>query len=129
MQGTSGLVKRSYERELGAQTHATFQRDGLAGHELEVRRCELNAGATDLGLDVTIVAHRRHVDVRFERIGVSLSKVFELCSPSERADNIHIDVICAPFTGCDAREATNAFFCSSVGALSNIAEELSLIHI
>lgn len=63
------------------------------------------------------------MDVRFERIGVSFGEVLELRGPSKWADNVHIDVIGAPFIGCDAREAANAFFCSGVGALSNIAEE------
>ena len=123
MQGISGSVRRSCQRELGAQAHAALQCYGLTGHELEVGRCELNAWATDLGLNIAVVAHRRHVNVRLERIGVSFSEILELCSPGERADNVHIDVIGTPFISCNARKTTNSFFCGSIGALSNVAEE------
>ena len=57
---------------LQPQSHAAFQRDGLAAHELEVGARKLHHHTADLGLHVAVVAHGRHFDVGLEGLRVSL---------------------------------------------------------
>lgn len=47
-------------------------------HVLEIGPTELDHDTTNLGLDIAIVARRRHVDVSLEGVGVRSLKILEL---------------------------------------------------
>ena len=104
-------------------THAALQREGLAGHELEVRHGQLDAHAANLQFGVAVVAHGRHFDVGLEGLRVSLLELLQLGGPGQRADNVDVDVIRAPLGGGHAGQAADALLGGSVGALAVVAEQ------
>ena len=76
--------------------HAALKSDGLTVHVLEVGPTELDHDTADLGLDIAIVARRRHVDVGFKGIGVRGLEILELGGPGKRAHDIGVHAILAP---------------------------------
>ena len=108
---------------LRPQSHAAFQRDGLAAHELEVGAGKLHHDATDLGLHIAVVAHGGHVHVGREGVGISFLEVLQSGRPGQRAHHVHVDAIGAPLGGGHARESADALLGGGVGALAEVAEE------
>ena len=110
-------------RSLRTLPHAAFKCQGFTGHELEVRAGKLDANPSDFSFCISVVTHWRHLHIRLERIRVGLLKLFQLSGPCQRTDDVDIDTVLAPFGGSDTGQAADAFFGSSVGALSEIAEQ------
>ena len=74
-------------------------------------------------LGVAVVAHRGHLDIRLERLGICLLEVLQLRRPCQRADDVDVDTVLAPFGGGNAGQAANAFFCRGIRALPVVAEQ------
>ena len=66
---------------------------------------------------------RRHLDILFECVRIGILEVFQLCSPCQRANDVDIDVISAPFGSGNTCQTTNALFGCGVGTLSEVAEQ------
>ena len=118
-------VRRREQRceRLGTLTHAAFEGDGFAGHELEVRGSQLDAHMANFHLGIAVVTHRGHLDIRLERLGICLLEVLQLRRPCQRADDVDVDAVLAPFGGGNAGQAANAFLCRGIRALPIVAEQ------
>lgn len=55
--GGGSLCKEADDVVLRSLAHAAFQRQGLAGHILEIRHGQLDADTANLRLSVAVVAH------------------------------------------------------------------------
>ena len=87
------IEKKEEKRKVTGADPCRLQREGLAGHELEVRHGQLDAHAADLQFGVAVVAHGRHFDVGLEGLRVSLLELLQLGGPGQWADNVDVDVI------------------------------------
>ena len=121
--GGGSLCKEADDVVLRSLAHAAFQRQGLAGHILEIRHGQLDADTADLRLSVAVVAHGGHLDVGLESVGVGVPELLELGRPCQRADNVDVDAVLAPFGGGNAGQAANAFFCRGIRALPIVAKQ------
>ena len=79
--GGGSLCKEADDVVLRSLAHAAFQRQGLAGHILEIRHGQLDADTADLRLSVAVVAHGRHLDVGLESVRVGVPELLELGRP------------------------------------------------
>ena len=103
---------------LGTQTHAALQRQCLAAHILEIGGSQRNASATNLLFGVAVVTHRRHLDVRLERLGICLLELLQLCRPSQGADNVDVDTVLPPLGGRYAGQTTDTLLGSCISTLA-----------
>ena len=74
-------------------------------------------------LGIAVVTHRGHLDIRLERLGICLLEVLQLRRPCQRADNVDVDAVLAPFGGGNAGQAANAFLCRGIRALPVVAKQ------
>ena len=95
-------ASRLFCEKLRTKSHAALQRQGLAGHILEVGHSQLDADTADLRLSVAVVAHGGHLDVGLESVGVGVPELLELGRPCQRADHVDVDAVFAPLGGGDA---------------------------
>ncbi len=63
------------------------------------------------------------MNVGLEGLGILLLELVELSSPSQRTNDVDVDVVLAPLGGSCAGKAADALLGCSVGALTSVAEE------
>lgn len=90
---------------------------------LKSGEARLDAHMANFYLGVAVVAHRGHLDIRLERLGICLLEVLQLRRPCQRADDVDVDTVLAPFGGGNAGQAANAFLCRGIRALPIVAKQ------
>ena len=121
--GGGSLCKEADDVVLRSLAHAAFQRQGLAGHILEIRHGQLDADTANLRLSVAVVAHGRHLDVGLESVRVGVPELLELGRPCQRADHVDVDAVLAPLGGGDAGHTADALLGGSIAALAIVAKQ------
>ena len=120
--GGGSLCKEADDVVLRSLAHAAFQRQGLAGHILEIRHGQLDADTANLRLSVAVVAYGGHLDVGLESVRVGVPELLELGRPGQRADHVDVDAVLAPLGGGDAGHTADALLGGSIGRLAEVAE-------
>ena len=85
--------------DLRPQSHAALQRQGFSGEVLEIGVGQLDTHPANLCLRVSVMSHRRHLDIGLEGIRIGVLEVLQLGGPGDGADDIDIDAVGAPLGG------------------------------
>ena len=101
----------------------TFEGEGFTRHVLKIRGRQLDTDPSDFFFSITEVTDWWDVDVGFEGVREGFFKLLQLRGPSERTNDVHVDVILSPFGGSDPAQAPNPFLCCRVSTLPVVAEK------
>ena len=84
---------RLYPSSLWPLPQPTFEGEGFTCHVLKIRGRQLDADPSDFFFSITKVTDWWNVDVGFEGVRECFFELLQLRGPSERTNDVHVDVI------------------------------------